>query len=202
MGSYLKDEQKKNIQNFYPKDRPLIFGHRGSPTKIIENTIASFKKATEQGVDGLEFDIRLSKDKEIVIFHDSDLKRLAGVDKKIKHLTAQELKDTKLKQNEKIPLLEEIVPLIEKIKVVNIEIKSDGLFQGHSIVTPLIQFLDKQNIDEKCIVVAPQCLRDAREGGRGSWKYEELNEWLKQLKSTLPIDDKRIYLMGNRCFFP
>jgi len=35
-------------------------------------------------------------------------------------------------------------------------------------------------VDEKCIVVAPQCLRDAREGGRGSWKYEELNEWLKR----------------------
>ena len=53
---------------------------------------------------------------------------MAGVDKKIKHLAAQELKDTKLKQNEKIPLLEEFVPLIEKIKVVNIEIKSNTVW--------------------------------------------------------------------------
>ena len=62
-------------------------------------------------------------------------------------------------------------------------------------VIPLLIGLEKF-VDEKCIVVAPQCLRDARGGGRGSWKYEELNEWLRQLKSTLPIDDKRIFLMG------
>ena len=60
-----------------------------------------------------------------------------------------------------------------------------------------VKLLLEKFVDEKCIVDAPQCLRDAREGGRGSWKYEELNEWLRQLKSTLPIDDKRIFLMGN-----
>ena len=68
----------KNRQNFYPKDRPLVFGHRGSPTHVTENTLPSFEKAIEQGVDGLEFDVRLSQDKKIVIFHDESLKRLAG----------------------------------------------------------------------------------------------------------------------------
>ena len=77
---------KKKHQSFYPKKRPLIFGHRGSPSHITENTIASFKKAINQGVDGLEFDIRLSKDKQIVIFHDSNLKRMSGVDKKTNNL--------------------------------------------------------------------------------------------------------------------
>ena len=143
---------QKHTQSFYPKDRPLLFGHRGSPTKRTENTIPSFEKAIEQGVDGLEFDIRLTKDKKIIIFHDKDLKRLAGEDKKIQHLTGKQLQEINLEQNEKIPLLNEIVPLIEKVNVVNIEIKSDGLFQGHSIVTPLIQFLDKQQIDNKCII--------------------------------------------------
>ena len=76
---------KKNPQKFYPNNRPLIFGHRGSPTYITENTIASFEKAIEQGVDGLEFDVRLSKDKKIIIFHDATLQRLAGINKKIKH---------------------------------------------------------------------------------------------------------------------
>ncbi|MBV63182.1 MAG: hypothetical protein CMP45_01565 [Rickettsiales bacterium] len=63
-------------------------------------------------------------------------------------------------------------------------------------VAPLWRGIVK-NIDTPCIVVAPQCLREARGGGRGGWKYEELNEWLNQLKATLPIDLKRIYLTGN-----
>ena len=63
-------------------------------------------------------------------------------------------------------------------------------------VAPLWRGIAK-NIDDPCIVVAPQCLREARGGGRGSWEYEELNEWLNQLKATLPIDLNRIYLTGN-----
>ena len=60
---------KKNAQSFYPDNRPFVFGHRGSPTDITENTLASFEKAIDEGVDGLEFDIRLTKDKQIVIFY-------------------------------------------------------------------------------------------------------------------------------------
>ena len=143
---------KKNPQNFYPTDRLLVFGHRGSPTQITENTIPSFEKAIDQGVDGLEFDVRLTKDKQIVIFHDFDLQRLAGINKKIKNLTYGQLKEIKLEQDQTIPLLNDFVPLIDKIKTVNIEIKSDGIFKGHSIVKPLIKFLDEHNIDEKGIV--------------------------------------------------
>ena len=143
---------KKNPQNFYPNDRPLIFGHRGSPTYITENTLASFEKAIDQGVDGLEFDVLLTKDKQIVIFHDSDLQRLAGVNKKIKELTYKQLQEIKLEQDQTIPLLNDFIPLFNKTKAVNIEIKSDGILKGHGIVKPLIQFLDKHAIDDKCIV--------------------------------------------------
>ena len=143
---------RKNEQKFYPKNRPLLFGHRGSPSKMTENTIASFEKAISQGVDGLELDIRLSKDKKIVIFHDSDLKRLAKTDAKIKNKTYNQLKKYPLKTGGTIPQLDDIIPLLDKIKVVNIEIKSDGIMKGHSIITPFIQFLEKNKIDDKCIV--------------------------------------------------
>ena len=142
----------KNPQKFYPNNRPLVFGHRGSPTHITENTLASFEKAIEKGVDGLEFDVRLSKDKKIIIFHDADLKRLAGVNKKIQELTFSQLQEIELKQNQTIPLLDDFAPFLDKIKVVNIEIKSNGILKGHNIIKPLIQFLDKHNINEKCIV--------------------------------------------------
>ena len=143
---------KKKSQNFYSGDRPLIFGHRGSPTTITENTLESFEKAIDEGVDALEFDIRLTKDKQIVIFHDSNLNRLAGINTKIQDLTYEQLQEIKLEQGQIIPRLNDFVPLLDKIKAVNIEIKSDGILKGQGIIKPLIQFLDKQRMDNKCIV--------------------------------------------------
>jgi len=139
-------------QSYYYKDRPLVFGHRGSPTKATENTIESFKESVKQGVDGLELDIRMTKDKKIVIFHDSDLQRLLGVDLKIKDLSCSQLKQYSFKDKTIIPLLDEIVPLISKVRVINIEIKSEGTYSGHGVICPLIKFLNTHNINHKVIV--------------------------------------------------
>jgi len=139
-------------QSYYYKDRAFIFGHRGSPTKITENTIESFEESINQGVDGLEFDVRLTKDKKIVIFHDEDLRRLLRVNLKIKDLNYNQVKKYLFKDKTSIPLLEEIVPLLEKVKAINIEIKSDRVCSDHGIIAPLIKFLNIQNIDDKCVV--------------------------------------------------
>lgn len=47
-----------------------------------------------------------------------------------------------------------------------------------------------------CIVVAPQCLKKSKSGERGIWTPEDLNLLLQDLKATLPVDDRRIYLTG------
>ena len=149
---------KKNCQPLYNDEKNLILGHRGSPMLITENTLPSFKKAIDQGVDGLEFDIRLSKDNQIVIFHDADLKRLSDRDENILDVSLTELQAVELhKQNGQleetyIPSLNDVVPLLDQIKVINIEIKSEGLFKGHNILKPLIKFLNKHKIDDKCII--------------------------------------------------
>jgi len=149
---------KKNCQPFYNNETPLIIGHRGSPALITENTLPSFNQALEQEVDGLELDIRLSQDGQIVIFHDKDLGRLCDRNEKVKNLSLAELQSIQLKkqphQTEEtyIPSLNDLVPLLNQIKVLNIEIKSDGLFKDHDILNPLVKFLDKYKIDEKCIV--------------------------------------------------
>jgi len=54
-----------------PMRRLYIIGHRGSPYNFPENTIASFRRALDDGANGLEFDLCLTKDKRIVIFHDA-----------------------------------------------------------------------------------------------------------------------------------
>ena len=149
---------KKIYQPHYNNKQVLLIGHRGAPTQITENTVPSFQKAIDQGAEGIEFDIRLSKDNQLVVFHDADLKRLSNQTEKIKKLTLAELqavelnKQTGQKEDVYIPSLNDLLPLFNKVKVINIEIKSDRLFQGHKILDLLIKFLDKHNIGDKCIV--------------------------------------------------
>ena len=149
---------KKNCQPFYDEEKTLVFGHRGSPVFITENTLPSFQKAIDQKVDGLELDIRLSADGQIVVFHDSDLSRLSDQSDKISTLTLVELQAVTLQGSENqlqgvyIPSLNDIIPLFDYVKVFNIEIKSDGVFKGHDILKPLIDFLNKHQIDDKCII--------------------------------------------------
>lgn len=71
---------------------PLIIAHRGDSVHAPENTLAAFRRAVEAGADGIEFDVRLTKDGEVVVFHDPSLNRIAGRKGKIVELTADELR--------------------------------------------------------------------------------------------------------------
>lgn len=114
------------------KDRMKAFekqyiAHRGfhdNDSSSPENTIPAFKKAVELGY-GIEMDIQLTRDKVPVVVHDYDLKRVAGVDKKVEDLTFHELKEYPLfGSRETVPALLEVlrmvagrVPLIIELKV-------------------------------------------------------------------------------------
>ena len=149
---------KKNKQPFYREDREIIMGHRGSPALITENTISSFQKALEQGVDGVELDIRLSKDGKVVIFHDEDLMRLAGRKERVLDLPLEDLRKIKLKkikdqtEDATIPALDDIIPLLPRMRVINIEIKSEKLYEDLKILDHLASFIAKTDISSKCIV--------------------------------------------------
>ena len=143
---------KKNQQDYYSSKKPIVFGHRGSPTYKTENTIASFKKALNQKVDGLELDVRTTKDKKVVIFHDSSLLRLAGIKRRIRQMSYNDLKLIRIKNDQRIPLLKEIKPFLSQVKVLNIEIKSDSFYRGFSAVDPVLDFIEKNSIEKKCIV--------------------------------------------------
>lgn len=70
---------------------PLILGHRGASAVAPENTVAAFERAMSDGADGIEFDVRLSRDQIPVVIHDPSLKRTAHLDKFVSQLTAKEL---------------------------------------------------------------------------------------------------------------
>lgn len=70
--------------------------HRGFSGAYPENTMLAFEKAVEQGMEGIELDIHLSKDGEVVVAHDETLRRVAGIDRAIADMTAQELAQTEI----------------------------------------------------------------------------------------------------------
>lgn len=70
---------------------PLILGHRGASAVAPENTLAAFSRAISDGADGIEFDVRLSRDGVPVVIHDATLKRTGLIDRLVCELTAPEL---------------------------------------------------------------------------------------------------------------
>ena len=70
----------------------LIYAHRGASTDFLEGSKAAYIGALSQGADGFECDVRLTKDKQIICYHDSDTKRLSNIDLKIAKSSYKELK--------------------------------------------------------------------------------------------------------------
>lgn len=120
-----------------PDRRPLVFGHRGSPRKAPENTLASFRCALEEGADGVELDVRLSRDGQLVLSHD-DLFRhpeFKGKTSSLRRLTLAEIQELPRKDGQRIPTLEEALLLKRDTDTaLNIELKAD-----HVAIGPLVQ---------------------------------------------------------------
>lgn len=103
------------------------YAHRGlHGNGIPENSIFAFAAAVEKGY-GIELDVHLSKDKEVVVFHDYSLKRMTGADKKLADLTLAELKELSLNgTDEKIPTLKEVLELVNGRTPILVEIKGEN----------------------------------------------------------------------------
>lgn len=104
---------------------PNIFCHRGifDNVQVFENTIKAFKASTYNKI-GIEFDIRLTKDKKLVVYHDDNLKRLLKVNKKIENITYDELKTFSFNDdNDMVPTVKEVLELVKGEVPLLIEIK-------------------------------------------------------------------------------
>lgn len=100
------------------------FAHRGlHGNGVPENSIAAFKRAYDRKL-GVELDVRFTRDKKIVVFHDDSLKRLCRQDINVNELTYEELQNYKLAgTDEKIPLFSEVLKVLDGMPVI-CEIKS------------------------------------------------------------------------------
>ncbi len=105
------------------------YAHRGlhaNDRGLPENSLRAFRVAAEAGY-GAELDVHLSRDGKLVIMHDENLQRMCGIDREICDMTADELEQCRLLgTNEKIPYLEEVLPIFSGNYPLIIEIKTKG----------------------------------------------------------------------------
>ncbi|MCP9198872.1 glycerophosphodiester phosphodiesterase [Gramella sp. GC03-9] len=101
----------------------LKIGHRGAKGHIAENTLESIQKALEIGVDLIEIDVHKCASEEIWVIHDFTLDRTTNGSGEIAKREASELKKLKVEAKYKIPLLSEVLDLIEGKCDINIELK-------------------------------------------------------------------------------
>ncbi|RRD31960.1 glycerophosphodiester phosphodiesterase [Streptococcus minor] len=112
-----------------------IVAHRGSRINRPENTLTAFEEAIRVGADGIELDVHLSKDGEVVVIHDETVDRTTNGSGRVRHLTIAELKELDAGSwfdvaftGEKIPTLLEVLELLERTGFrgsLNIEFKTD-----------------------------------------------------------------------------
>jgi len=105
----------------------LCIGHRGARAYAPENTLTSFKKALEIGVDAVELDVRRTKDNQLVVIHDADVKRTTDGEGLVSELTLKEIKGFSAGSGEKIPTLQEALDFLDKKVKVLIELKEAGV---------------------------------------------------------------------------
>ena len=116
------EQSEKNI---------YVFGHRGAKALYPENTMLSFQKAIELGVDGIEMDLNMTKDGHLAVIHDSTVDRTTDKTGYVKDFTLKELQMLDAGKHfneefvgEKIPSFEEFLDLVKgKNLLLNVEIK-------------------------------------------------------------------------------
>lgn len=117
------------LTTWHPR-RVDIIAHRGASHDAPENTLASARLAWEQGADALELDVHLTRDGRLAVVHDDDLRRLAGVPRRVTESNWAEIASLDVGRwkgeafrGEHIPLLEEVLATVPAGRRVFIEIK-------------------------------------------------------------------------------
>ncbi|MFB3889959.1 MAG: glycerophosphodiester phosphodiesterase [Candidatus Bathyarchaeia archaeon] len=126
----------------------LKIGHRGARAYEPENTLRSFKKALELGADAVELDVRRTKDNELVVIHDADVKRTTNGKGLVSDLTLKEVKSLATEKDERIPTLEEALGFLDKKVKVFVELKEAGTEEQ------VLKFVRKKALGKNVVIVS------------------------------------------------
>lgn len=124
----------------------LKIGHRGARAYEIENTLKSFQRAIEFGVNAIELDVRKTKDGKLIVIHDDNLKRVFGKDVLVSDASLKELKNL---TDNKIPALQEALQFIGgRVEKILIELKETGCEKN------VLEIVKKETMRDRAIIVS------------------------------------------------
>lgn len=142
--------------------KPLVTAHRGDSERAPENTMAAFLSALEAGADMVELDVQQLADGSIIIMHDSNFKRTAGIDLNVWEADLSTVKEMDAGSwfseefaGEKIPTLEEVIDFAKENELrLNIELKSSG--HEISLVESVVEIIKQKHFEDQCILTSLQ----------------------------------------------
>ena len=135
-------------------------GHRGAAGLAPENTMAAFHEAAELGVP-FELDVRFAAGGDLIVFHDDDLQRLAGVPGRPDQRTLADLKQLDVSQRadvhhrrERIPTLDEVLQVFGGRVVINVEIKAGKGADPGPIADAVVAAIERRGLQDRVLITS------------------------------------------------
>ncbi len=142
-----------------PPARPLVLAHRGASAHAPESTLAAFRLAVESGADGIELDVHLSRDGEVVVIHDDQVDRTTDGRGWVHEMTLAELRSLDAGRwfgpgfaGERIPTLAEVLEAVGgALRLINIELKA-GPSSRPGLVQRVVETVRRLGLEERCVI--------------------------------------------------
>jgi len=137
----------------------LKIGHRGARAYEPENTLSSFRRALELGVDAVELDVRKTVDNELVVIHNADVNKTTNGSGAVNELTLEEIQRFVTEKGEHVPTLEDVLDVVAKRVKVLVELKETETEEQ------VISLIRKKRLTENVIIISfhEDALRKVRE---------------------------------------
>ncbi|MGQ4648309.1 glycerophosphodiester phosphodiesterase family protein [Lyngbya aestuarii] len=136
-----------------------VTAHRGSSEDAPENTLSALNLAIQQQADYAEIDVQQTKDGSLVALHDSNLKRVAGVDRHIWELTDKEVSMLDVGSwfssdfaGERVPFFGEVIDVVKGKLKLNIELKINGHEQN--LAERITALIDDHGLEKQCVITS------------------------------------------------
>ena len=134
--------------------QPIIFAHRGASAHAPENTIAAFELALAQRADGIELDVKLTSDGQVIVHHDPTVNRTTNGQGRLKDMSLAELKKldagasfSNQFRGEKIPSLDEVFEAVGRRTFINIELTNYNT-PGDELVETVCMLVKKHQLQK------------------------------------------------------
>lgn len=150
----------ENQAILHGKSKPYVEAHRGAPSFCPENTISAFNKAVELNADLIEIDVQLTKDNEVLVFHDNTLDKKSTGTGFIHDYTLSELKQLDVGSwyspnftGERMPTLEETLHWAKGKIWLSIEVKHTEYFQ-EQLVKRVVELVKAFKMEEQVQIIS------------------------------------------------